>query len=248
MSNCEIVLQGVHNFRELGGYVTADNRRVVPGRIYRCGYLIHATDADLEEFDRRKIHTVIDFCDETETTAASDRLLPSMNYISLRIDRGTAVFKTLAKGQSGSDAMRAYYSDIFCNYKESYRLFFQELLRLPDTSALAFHCAAGKDRTGIAAALLLHILGVPSETIMADYVATSKYLGRHIEKVIDRIMEIFSIGHKDAAEVLDAHPSYLETYLNAAQNTYGSLDAFLHKELGIDAPAKQKLREMFLIS
>ena len=244
VSGREVALEGAINFRDLGGYATTDYRRISMGRIYRSGDISKLTGADMEELKRRKIYTVVDFRGENEIAAAPDKLLPGADYLSLSAGSGNLAEFFMGYA-SGKDAMVAFYSDV-SGFKEKYRPFFRKLLMLPDTSAIVFHCSAGKDRTGIAAALLLYILDVPMETIMSDYVATNYYRREENEKIIDRLVNEKGVEQKMASEILDANPLYLESAFNALKRQYTSVDLFLYRELGINEAAKLRLREKFL--
>jgi protein-tyrosine phosphatase len=240
----EVALGGAINFRDLGGYNTTDYRRTSLGRVYRAGDISKLTDADMEELKRRKIYTVVDFRGDEEAAAAPDRLLPGADYLSLPAGSGNLA-EFFKNHTSGMDVMVAFYSDISV-FKEKYRPFFRKLLMLPDTSAIVFHCSAGKDRTGIAAALLLYALDIPMETIMADYAATNYYRRNENEKMINWLVNEKGIDHKMAVEIVDANPLYLESAFNAIKRQHGSVDLFLYRELGINEAAKLRLREQFL--
>jgi protein-tyrosine phosphatase len=243
----EVALEGAINFRDLGGYATTDYRSISMGRLYRAGDISQLTDADMEELKRRKIYTVVDFRGEEESAEAPDRLLPGADYLPLPAGSGNITdFAAFADGHaSGTDAMVAFYSDVSF-FKEKYRPFFRKLLMLPDTSAIVFHCSAGKDRTGIAAALLLYALDIPMETILSDYVATNYYRRDENEKMINFLVNEHGVDRKMATEIMDANPLYLESAFNALKRQYGTIDLFLYRELGINEAAKSRLREKFL--
>ena len=243
-SGREVALEGAVNFRDLGGYTSTDYRRISSGRLYRAGDLSKLTDADMEEMKRRKIYTVVDFRGEEEVAAAPDRLLPGADYLSLPAGSGNLA-EFFKNHTSGKDAMVAFYSDVSA-FKEKYRPFFRKLLMLPDTSAIVFHCSAGKDRTGIAAALLLYALDIPMETILSDYVATNYFRKDENVKMIDRLVNEGGIDRDTAIEILDANPLYLESAINALKRQYGSVEMFIYRELGINEAAKLRLREKFL--
>ncbi len=242
----EVALEGAVNFRDLGGYTATDYRRIALGRIYRAGDISKLTDADMDELKRRKIYTVVDFRGGEEAAAAPDRLLPGADYLLLPAGNGnTTDLSAFIQGNtSGTDVMVAFYSDVSV-FKEKYRPFFRKLLMLPDTSAIVFHCSAGKDRTGIAAALFLYMMDIPIETIFADYVSTNEYRKAENEKMINEMVE-HGIDKQMATEIMMANPIYLEATFNALKRKYGSVDSFLYKELGIDEMAKLRLREKFL--
>jgi len=242
----EVTLEGTVNFRDLGGYLTTDYRRISMGRVYRSGDISKLTDADMEEMKRRKIYTVIDFRGEDEAAAAPDRLLPGADYLLLPAgSEKSADWASFTQGYaSGTEVMIAFYSDVAV-FRERYRPFFRKLLMLPDTSAVVFHCSAGKDRTGIAAALFLYAMDVPMETIMSDYVATNYYRSAENEKIIDSLANK-GYDRKMATELMEANPLYLETAFQALTRQYGSIDSFLYRELGMTEAATLRLREKFL--
>ena len=242
----EIPLEGAVNFRDLGGYVTTEYRRTKTGIIYRAAELSKLTDADMEELKRRKIYTVIDFRGEEEAKAAPDRLPEGADYLLLPAGSGNTndLASFIGEHSSGTDIMVAFYSDI-SSFREKYRPFFQKLIASPDTSAVVFHCAAGKDRTGIAAALFLYSLEVPLETIMSDYVATNLYRKTENEKMIGFMTEQ-GVEREMANQLMDAHPRYLQATFDALSRKYGNIDMFLYRELGLDEMAKFRLREKYL--
>ena len=244
----ELSLEGALNFRDLGGYLTTDYRRISMGRIYRAGDISKLTDRDMEEMKRRKIYTVIDFRGGDEVSAAPDRLLPNADYLLLPAgSEKSADWASFTQGYaSGTEIMIAFYSDVSV-FRERYRPFFRKLLMLSDTSAVVFHCTAGKDRTGIAAALFLYALDIPMETIMADYMVTNVYRRAENERIIEYLTNEKGIDRKMATELMEANPLYLETAFQALKRQYGSIDSFMYRELGMNEAAKLRLREKFLL-
>ena len=122
-------------------------------------------------------------------------------------------------------------------YSARFADFFTLLQRNDDP--LVFHCTAGKDRTGWAAALLLTALGVDEEQIMEDYLLTNQLFKRPV-----------SIFGNMSEEVLDAlwrvQPSYLMASVDTVRNRYDSLDSYLTQELGVDRAARERLAELYL--
>lgn len=247
VSNREIVLEGAVNFRELGGYTNTEYRRIRTGRIYRAADISKLTDADMLELKKRKIYTVVDFRSKEESASAPDRLLSGADYLLLSAGNGsTSGLASFIQGHaSGVDVMMAFYSDI-SSFREKYRPFFRKLLALPDTSAIVFHCSAGKDRTGIATALLLYALDVPMETILADYTATNIYRKEENEKMINLMIDTQGIDREMATQIMDANPQYLQATFDAIKRKYGSIELFLYRELGITEEARFIFREKYL--
>jgi len=246
-SQRQVKLQGAINFRDLGGYKTQDGHTVKWSRIYRSAAINHLTDADMMVFRKRQIKTVVDFRGTEESAIAEDRLLPNTDYILCPAGSENTLnwMKSLRTVKSGDSLMQTFYAqtDAFSN---RYRPFFQKLLQLPDSSALLFHCTAGKDRTGIGAALFLYALGVPFNTIMQDYEATNYYRAQENEKMTAGMAQQMHISEQVAKDMMSAKSNYLQATFDAITKKYGSVDNFMAKELGMDAANIQKLRDKYL--
>ena len=120
-------------------------------------------------------------------------------------------------------------------------------LSLADRSALpaVFHCTTGKDRTGWAAAALLTLLGVPEETVMADYLRTNDYLLTHYATAIDG----FVAGGGDRGipvAIFGVKRAYLEAAFDEMRTRHGSIERYFADGLGIDAAGQQALRDLYL--
>jgi protein-tyrosine phosphatase len=242
----EVTLEGGFNCRDLGGYETTGGQRLAMGKLYRSADLSRLTDNDMTELKRRKIYTVLDFRSEQEVANAPDRLLPGTVYLNIPSgNTGDSASFTQNKA-SGFEMMIAFYSDI-SGLKERFRPFFKQLVTQPDTGALLLHCAIGKDRTGIAAALLLYALDVPMETIMADYTATNFFLKDHNEAIAEQLVKKYGIEQATAAQMTEAHPAYLHATFEAINRKYGSVESFFNTELGVNEMVKMMLRRKYLL-
>jgi len=127
---------------------------------------------------------------------------------------------------------------------ESYRMLF---LSLTDSGNLpaVFHCTTGKDRTGWAAAALLTLLGVPKETVMADYMRTNEYTLPQFAKAMDAF--VAAGGDRAIVEaVFGVKPEYLDASFDEMQKRYGTIENYFDKGLGIDAAGRKALRDRFL--
>jgi protein-tyrosine phosphatase len=155
-----VILDGANNTRDIGGYRTQDGRSVKWGMVYRSGELPDLTPAGCEAFRELGIRHVVDF---------RNRLAPSPLF------GGDAVCVFQAApvdlfpvGGSGADASIPAYVQAVRDNADSYRRAF-ELLADPGNLPILYHCAAGKDRTGIMIGLLLTMLGVDRQTVIDDY-------------------------------------------------------------------------------
>ena len=112
-----------------------------------------------------------------------------------------------------------------------------------------FHCTAGKDRAGTAAAILLSALGVPRDTILEDYRLTDKVLdrSRFVSASAARANGmVHRIPSEVIAAVLGTHPSYIAAALDIILERYGSIEAYLHAELALDRSQLARLRDSLL--
>ena len=175
-------LQGASNFRDLGGYATADGRTVRWRQIFRSNHLGHLTEADIGVVRELGVKHAFDFRGTDERTAAACAV-KEIAVHSLPIEP-TVVAALRARRASGlllssADAvevMRESYRNYVRQNTPSFRALFALLLE--DRAPLVIHCTAGKDRTGFACALIQHSLGVPDEQIAEDYLLTNRFYRR----------------------------------------------------------------------
>ena len=175
-------MQGTPNFRDFGGYHTIDGRLVKWGFLFRSGQLSNLSDQDVALLATLKLDLVCDFRRLEEQEADPSRL-PVSNpprIASLPISPGSnAQFFEQLGGQFGDrQAMFDFMVDINRDFaeaqSETYAQMFREILDVEDARFLV-HCAAGKDRTGFAAAIILLALGVSQEVVMQDYMLTQRF-------------------------------------------------------------------------
>ena len=130
---------------------------------------------------------------------------------------------------------------------KAYKQFFDILLD-QEEGAILWHCSEGKDRTGLASLLILHALGVPPETIMEDYLATNIFARKKLRRVAHDFEHLHLLKKGDEALLafLTAEPGYLNAACEAAEEKYGSLDAYLEEGLGITPEKRARLAEKYL--
>jgi protein-tyrosine phosphatase len=166
----------VFNFRDLGGYPTADGRTVCSGRLYRSDGLYRLAVEELERFAALSVRTVVDLRRADELAAAgriAEAAGLAYHHVSLQTTAWTSV--SVEEGD-----MVRYLADRYAEIAEEGagagtpvgRVL--RLIAAADNAPLVFHCAAGKDRTGVVAALTLALLGVPDATIAEDYALTQR--------------------------------------------------------------------------
>ncbi|MEW1914036.1 tyrosine-protein phosphatase [Kitasatospora sp. NPDC085895] len=233
-------LASAPNFRDAGGYRTADGRWVRMGVVYRSGDLSRFTDQDLAKLRRLGIRTVFDLRTPAEQTSGPDRLPAGATAVNANVlgaaDTGAFNVTTPeAAVRAMTDAERVMVSAD--SAKTAYRTVFDALVERDDESVL-YHCTAGKDRTGWASAVLLTALGVPRETIEADYLASNTYRAAENAAVLASLPPAYQAVYKP---LLDVRPQYLAAGFDEVQHKYGTFDAYLRQGLGLD---KQDLRDL----
>jgi protein-tyrosine phosphatase len=161
-------LEGVTNARDIGGYATADGRKVCWNRVYRSGDLSRLTAKGCEAFGALGIRRVVDF---------RNRLMLSSEFggdVECVFD--VAEMSLLPIRSDVVDVENANYSQLLHGNVESVRQTFQ-LIADPENLPILYHCAAGKDRTGFVTVLLLSLLGVDRDTIVQDYELSASVAG-----------------------------------------------------------------------
>ena len=241
----EFQLEGAPNFRDLGGYANRHGQRIRAGKLFRSDHLGQLTPSDIR-FLHDSFGTpwrVLDFRGVQERATAPCQL-PSAQVHALSIEP-TIVQKItdlLAQAHSVSHEdtvrlMQDTYRGFVRHNTHRYAEFFQHLLSDAD-APLVFHCTAGKDRTGFAAALLLHALDIPEVVIWQDYLQTNERLKNR---------PLSSLLPDPIAHVLHAvQPAFLQASLETVGQYHGSLMAYLENQLGLSSSARQKLQALYL--
>lgn len=250
-NSCRVVtLQGTSNFRDLGGYPAAGGRHVKWGHIYRSADISKLTDSDLQTLQSRHVALVCDLRGPQEYAQSPDRLPTGARRIELpagseKID--PRLLSGGAKTINRDSLMRAVYTNTSF-FPAKYKPMFDELLALDGSQAMLFHCTAGKDRTGIGAALVLSALGVSRQTILKDYAATDVYWQAGREQSLQRMAQAGLSAEAVNAyrPLMAANPAYLAGTFATIDKQYGSVDKFLAKEMDLTPKKLAALRAKYL--
>lgn len=267
-----IPVQGIVNARDLGGYAVQDGRRVRDGLLLRSAHLAEATDTDLQYLSQLPTAAVIDMRKEDEKKGKVDRTVPGAEYIPLPIDAtGNAgagmtekekkkftghkkfevkkIIVAAAFNKKAQEVAREMYPILLFRpeSQEQFAAFFRHVLAA-ERGAVLYHCSQGKDRTGIASALLLAALGADRDTIVSDFDATNKVYESDVKKfsVLVRLL-----GGKDeevgvVKAFLGCNTDNFIRALDRIDREYGSLDAYLHGPMGLTDEDIQTLRARYL--
>lgn len=252
-----IVLEGGLNFRDLGGYRTTDGRQVKWRTVFRSGSPGDLTEKDYRTLNALGIRAICDFRANDERKAEPNRYAAANSNVEYwtrdyAMDEGGMDGVLTGPGASAEKsraAMIAVYRSLPEDHAESFTEMFKLLAagKVP----LAFNCSAGKDRAGTGAALLLTLLGVPRDAVIADYALS--------DDIVDYRKEIAESAAKDPAHgglaklpwetvepLMASDPAYIKAACEALEKKYGSVDAFIEKELGVTPEMKKSIRASLL--
>ena len=261
-------MENIENFRDLGGIKTKDGKKVKQGKLFRCADLSSASPKDIEKIKQLGIDTIVDFRSTAETLAKKDPDIESIryNHINLFKERLDGVERTNKEDrfyewmiEQSYDYPNRFADQMVKNYStmisedypvEGYRRFFRILLD-DECDKILWHCSAGKDRTGIAAILLLEALDADKEMIYDNYLETNLHLERSISEVFE-IVKSLAGDHQEYeriresfAKAMSADISFIDTCYKTMNDDAGSPQAYLEKYFGIDKQAKAKLKDKY---
>jgi protein tyrosine/serine phosphatase len=250
--------EGVDNFRDFGGYAASGGRRVKTGRLYRSAHHGRATDADLQTLGALGLSAMVDLRRAEERLRDPCRRWPTFGAEVIENDIGedpADAYETfLRTGDLSVEAMRAFLIDYYSHAPFKARhvdLYARYFKALGDAEGpVLIHCAAGKDRTGVLAALTHHLLGVAYEDTVRDYLLTNDpaRMARRMPLFAQYVFD--STGRRPSEDFMRASMGveaiYLDTALAAVKARHGTIDAYLEQALRIDAALKARIERRLL--
>lgn len=248
------------NFRDLGGYSTADGKHVRWGMLYRSGGQAMLTDADVAEIRKLGVANLVDLRSNEERTLAPTRL-DGIRYQAIGYSMGVL--------QTGPAQLEAVKTDPGAVLASAYRkipdvmiphlsLVFRTMLA--NDGPLAYNCSAGQDRTGLVSAMILTALGVPREQVYADYVLTTKArrpawelppisaeeAQRNPTAAMWRTVQNDPAFAKPIPLIGADGTPYISIALGEIESKWGSTDAYLEQAIGLSKADIAKLRKDYL--
>ena len=253
----------LRNIRDLKGMRTPEGRTIRPGKLIRSGHLSDLVDSDRDRFNGR-ISAIVDFRSDEEKGRQPDRSVEGAKYYHIPVvesltagisreeeaDRRISSL-LLLKPREAREYMCRLYSSFALGPAalEGYGKFLR-ILRQPHKGAVLWHCTAGKDRAGIGAVLIEEVLGIDRGDIMEDYLKTKDYLAGEIQYLIQMIKGREKTTSPLADEALGylfgADLDYLQAFYDTVDQSYGSMQGFLEKGLGVTREDCEAMREMYL--
>lgn len=258
MLSAAIRLEGALNFRDFGGYKTLDGSVVCRGKLFRSDSLSALTARDFERLAALDLRLVCDLRSllelEHKPTQWPEGFRPEILHMDISADLRSGdgkIIDILRRDQTERGAVAMMLQSYRMIPRAAQRHLRDLFLRLASDNVLPLmiHCSAGKDRTGVLAALIQLVLEVSQEDVFADYLLTERYRdGETFEATVAEVIAL-SLGTTPPREVVkavaDVRESYLEAALLTIDEDYGSLENYL-ATAGIDPVLLAKVRERLL--
>ncbi len=256
-----IPLEGVLNTRDLGGLTTEDGRTVRAGQLIRSGEIDQIRTGGMQRLDDMGVSAIVDLRTTFEATAHPAQWpegqgparynFPVMENENQMIDDMRASIKAGTATVEGTDGLFfGAFGYIATDYTKEYRDLFDVLLDQPEGEAVLYHCSGGKDRTGVATALVLTALGVTKDDIRADFMMsnTLKDADNKAQQIAAEVNAAHGTNMTAAAvwPSLGVREAYLDEFYKSVEASHGSVDAYLREGLGLTDADFDTLRNRYL--
>lgn len=246
------------NFRELGGYLTEDGRKIKWHKLLRCGSMAQLTKNDVDYLDQYGVRYIIDLRSPKESNYSPDKYPDKAQYFqdtvypfSFSLFKNLGIINNMRLGASNMDFGRQTYLQMLLDphAQAAYRKMFNVLLENDkEGESVVFHCTAGKDRTGVAAFLILSALGVSEKQIVEDYLYTNLFFDNYSSETINDALE--SESQTEIAQRLNSKTAVIaeiiEVLPKACRVVSGSVEKFLEEKLGMTKAKIERLQELYL--
>jgi protein-tyrosine phosphatase len=250
--------EGISNFRDLGGYQTEDGRSVSWGKLYRSANFAKTSRGDQKVLTDLQLTSLVDFRSAAEKEEEPNQLVDNPGYQIVEIptmDGGdnSVSEEIMARFEHGDfsdfnpDAFMIEANRQFAStFTPQFSRFMQVILKA-EGKPVVWHCSAGKDRTGFAAAIILRILGVPEDVVMQDYMLSREpaLAARQKELSLVRLLKGEEAAQKMSV-LLGVEESWLQAAFDTIDEQNGSFDKYVEQALGLDQDDIQNLRASLL--
>ena len=253
----ELRLEGASNFRDIGGWTTADGRRLKRKRIFRSGELSQLTDADLDILRHLGIAFVADLRSLKECELHRSRwpadLKSELHRADITMDirlNGQPIIDLIKEDREPASVARHVglsFPVIADLCGPALKLIVDRLVS--GVEPVVFHCTNGRDRTGVISVMLLYLLGAPREAIVADFMTTNERID--VERVIANTIDTFrrALGMELTRESIEmvtlVRAEYIDALFHGFVSRYGSAEGYLN-HFGITETMREELRKRLL--
>ncbi|MBU1377716.1 MAG: tyrosine-protein phosphatase [Alphaproteobacteria bacterium] len=252
-----IDFEAIENFRDFGGYATACGRGLVSGRLFRSGDHSRATEADLARLRNLGVATIVDLRHIEERQRDPGRRWEGFGALLIESDITSDKPDWVEAMKTAPQTAEWWYQNTLSHYRENpfeprhVDLFSRFLRAIGEADgAIVVHCAAGKDRTGLACALVHHLAGVAHEDMIADFLLTNDE-SRIARKMAQSAAFVERVtGRRPSDEAMrvasSVYPAFLDSAFDEIRTRCGSIDGYLEDVLGMDAALRQRIEDRLL--
>jgi protein-tyrosine phosphatase len=247
-TNRILPMQGIFNFRDLGGYENNANKQIQWGKLYRSGSLSMATQQDITNLNKLNIETIIDLRTEKESYYSPNKFkAPQVYNLPLRGNPHDLFFDEILSRKMKREDILAYDRDLFSFLLENntdYFIKMFDILMEEKNYPVVIYCSLGKDRTAIASALILAALDVNEDIIMDDYLLSNELINFHslVQNADAYPMEV----QETITALFRAHKESINYSLDILKDNFGSIDNYFEKELNLNHKKREKLKSLLL--
>jgi protein tyrosine/serine phosphatase len=252
-----IDFEAIENFRDFGGYATACGRGVVPGRLYRSGHHSLASEADLARLRELGVAAIVDLRNPAEREREPGRRWDGFEAAVIENDLMPDIGDWVETMKSSPMTAQWWYDNTLEHYRlnpferRHIDLFRRMFLAIAEgRGAVVVHCAAGKDRTGLACALVHHLAGVHHDDMVADFLLTNdeSRIERKIAQTrafVERVTER-PVSDEALRVAVSVFPEFLDGAFDAIRGQCGSVDGYLDQVVGLDPDLQTRVRDQIL--
>ena len=256
-----ITFDKLSNTRDIGGMKTLDNRKIIPGKLFRSGHLNEVSFSDRNKLSQLG-PIIIDLRTDAERnerpdvhiTGVKNIHIPIVDNLTAGISRESGSLEELFKKfildpKGANEYMRKMYKSFASDTAVSKYANFVKIL-IQSESPVLWHCTAGKDRAGIGAVIVEEILGVPREDIISDYLRTNEFIENDVNLVIGLVKERTGITDETADEsiriLFGAMRDYIDSFYQAVNEKYGSISRYILDGLALSGEEIKIMKNKYL--
>lgn len=239
-----IPMDGPQNFRDLGGFLNRDGKMVAWNRLYRTDSLASLSEGDMAALQARSIRTIVDLRGSAEQQAMPDRVPEGVVYIACPLMREEHSAPALAALDTFAQSLKTGYLKMIQENMDLVAQAVRAVMGGLERGAVVFHCTAGKDRTGVLAAIFLLLLGVSDEDIVADYQVSFTYNVRGVNRLVSEQPELKRYLEQAGSDsMFHSDPANIQAVLELlnAENIGPWLEA-----AGVNRELQQRFRRIML--
>lgn len=265
-------VEGMNNFRDMGGYETQSGETVKWGKLYRSDHIYNATENGIAYLQTLNIHTILDYRSNVETKKYPNKRIGDQ-VKTYQIDPSAHAAELAAQFQSSKEDEDANLINEIIEQKEKgtlvdhsnvvltqYRTFvnkkeskeaFSKMLHVvadPNAPAVVQHCRGGKDRTGFGSMLVLGTLGVKKEDLVEDYLLTAKNRIERNRAKMEGYKKLTSdpVVLDQLYSFIDTKPEFIEESIDTIISQYGTIENYAKEELQLTEQMVQQMKKMYL--